>query len=430
MPKKTTIYLPKYIRFMIQYIFSSFFFFFLVLFAYIKIRYPFWNNQPVFHSYDYWRFFYSVPYIIYKYRPVKTKYCDFHQIETVSYVECSQLVKQNVINLLQCYYIPSEKILHTITEKEVDSILTGTNEPCYISTFNEKIIQKNGEQGTSILVNPESIGCITSRPYKMFYRPTLTEQVYTSEPLYFMDYLCVKRERDVKKLNRILLQTHEYNQRTKNPDVLISLIKKEIDLFQGVIPVVKYNTSTYYIPILHQVSLPTDCELIKIDPTNIHILTDYLYDMTHNHYENTENMFDMCILQDTSYYLSQIKAGITHIYCLRQKKHVFGIYFFKNTYTEYEDIEGNVLMFSSSIKNTSDNNVYYSGFINSMYKILKQKQNKYKMLMIENIGHNNHIIPLWETYNRPIFDNKTAYYLYNFIYPCSPLLPERTLIII
>mgnify|MGYP001418088894 CR=1 FL=1 len=27
------------------------------------------------------------------------------------------------------------------------------------------------------------------------------------------------------------------------------------------------------------------------------------------------------------------------------------------------------------------------------------------------------------------FDNKTAYYLYNFIYPCSPLLPERTLII-
>ena len=49
--------------------------------------------------------------------------------------------------------------------------------------------------------------------------------------------------------------------------------------------------------------------------------------------------------------------------------------------------------------------------------------------MIENIGHNNHILPLWETYNRPIFDNKTAYYLYNFIYPCSPLLSERTLII-
>ena len=86
-------------------------------------------------------------------------------------------------------------------------------------------------------------------------------------------------------------------------------------------------------------------------------------------------------------------------------------------------------MFSTSIKNISDNNVYYSGFINSMCKILKEKQNKYKMLMIENIGHSNHIVSLWDLYNKPTFDNKTAYYLYNFIYPCSPLLPEKTLII-
>ena len=414
---------------MIQYIFSSLFFFFLVLFAYIKIRYPFWNNQPVFHTYDYWRYFYSVPYIIYKYRPVKTKYCDFHQIETVPYSECSQHTKQNLVNLLQCYYIPSEKILHTITEKEIDTILTGTNDPCYVSVFQEKIIQNKGEHETSIIVSQEPTGCVTSRPYKLFYRPTLTEKVYTSDLLYFIDYLCVKREQDAKKLNRMLLQTHEYNQRIKNSDVLVSLIKKEIDLFEGVIPVVKYDTSTYYLPVLHPISLPPDCELIKIDSTNIHILTDYLYNMTHNNYDNVENMFDMCILQDTSYYLSQIKAGIQHIYCLRHKEHVYGIYFFKNTYTEYEDIEGKVLMFSMSIKNISDNNVYYSGFINSMCKIIIEKQNQYKMLMIENIGHSNHITSLWELYNKPIFVNKTAYYLYNFIYPCSPLLPEKTLII-
>jgi len=414
---------------MIQYIFSSLFFFFLVLFAYIKIRYPFWNTQPVFHTYDYWRYFYSVPYIIYKYRPVKTKYCDFHQVETVPYSECSQHMKQSLVNLLQCYYIPSEKILHTITEKEVDTILTGTNEPCYLSLFHEKVVQSSEGKEPQIIVNPDPTGCITSRPYKLFYRPTLTEQVYTSELLYFIDYLCVKRERDVKKLNRVLLQTHEYNQRTNNADVLLSLIKKEIDLFEGVIPVVEYNTLTYYIPVLHPIALPSDCELIKIEATNLHILTDYLYNMTHNTYDTDITMFDICIMQDTSYYLSQIKSGILHVYCLRHKEHVYGFYFYKNTYTEYEDIEGNVLMFSTSIKNISDNHVYYSGFINSMCKIMKEKQNKYKMLMIENIGHSNHIVSLWELYNKPIFDNNTAYYLYNFIYPCSPLLPERTLII-
>ena len=85
---------------MIQYIFSSLFFFTLVLLAYIKIKYPFWNIQPVFHSYDYWRFFYSIPYIVYKYRPVKTKYCDFQQIETTNYSDCSLTIKNKLINLI------------------------------------------------------------------------------------------------------------------------------------------------------------------------------------------------------------------------------------------------------------------------------------------------------------------------------------------
>jgi hypothetical protein len=413
---------------MIQYIFSSLFFFFLVLFAYIKIRYPFWNNQPVFHTYDYWRYFYSIPYIIYKYRPVKTKYCDFHQVETTNYSECSQHIKTKLVNLLQCYYIPSEKILHTITEKEIDTLLTGTNEPCYVSLFHEKVIQNIGEQEQQILINPEPSGGITSRPYKIFYRPTLSEPMYTQDLLYFIDYLCVKRERDAKKLSRVILQTHEYNQRRNNPNVLISLIKKEIDLFEGVIPFVKYNSITYYIPVIQPLQLLPDCLIIKIGHTNISMLTDFLYNLTHNSYENSENMFDLCILQDTAYYLSQIKAGILHVYCLQCKEHVYGVYFFKNTYTEYEDIEGNVLMFSSSIKNIPDNNLFYSGFINSVYHIMKEKK-QYKMLMIENIGHNSFIIPIWNTYNTPIFNNDTAYYLYNFIYPSSPLLAERSLIL-
>lgn len=412
---------------MIQYIFSSLFFFFLVLFAYIKIRYPFWNNQPVFHTYDYWRYFYSVPYVIYKYRPVKTKFCDFNQIETASYTECSQESINKMVNLLQCYYIPSERIIHTITEDEMNTILTGMSEPSYISLFHDKLIQNNGELDVKVLINPEPNGCITSRPYKIFYRPTLTESVYTSDSVYFIDFLCVKRERDVKKINRQLLQTHEYNQRTKNPNVLISLIKKEIDLFEGIIPLVKYKTLSYYIPVLRFTELPPDFQIIRIESSNISILTDYLYNITHNNYKDVENMFDFCILQDTSYYLSLIKKRIIHIYCLKMKEHVYGVYFFKNMYTEYEDIEGNVLMFSTSIKNTNNNNLFYTGFLNSLYQIMKETNN-FKIITIENIGHNSIIVPLWELYNTPFFNNDTAYYLYNFIYPCSPLLAEKTLI--
>lgn len=412
---------------MIQYILSSLFFCMLVLLAYIKIKYPFWNIQPVFHSYDYWRFFNSIPYVIYKYRPVKTKYCDFQQIETTNYSDCSLSLKNEMINLLQCHYIPSEKILHTITVNDIDTIFTGINGPSYISLFYDKIIQTEGEQGINVLINPVPSGCVTSRSYTMFYRPTLSETTYMYDVVYFIDYLCVSRERDRKKLNRVLLQTHEYNQRVNNPNVLISLLKKEIDLFEGVIPLVKYNTLSYYIPPIHSYKLPPEFQVVPIESNNIHILTDYLYSLTHTSYNTVDSLFDMCILQETSYYLSQIKAGLVHIYCLRHKEHVYGIYFFKNTYTEYEDIEGSMLMFSTSIKNINNNEVFYTGFLNSLFHLLK-KNKKYKMLLVENIGHNQYVLQYWSLYNKPIFNTSSAYYLYNFIYPSSPLLSNRTLI--
>lgn len=412
---------------MIQYIFSSLFFFVLVLFAYIKIKYPFWNNQPVFHTYDYWRFFYSIPFIVYKYRPVKTKYCDFHQIETTNYIDSPQSIKNKIVNLLQCYYIPSEKILHMITCDDLDTIFTGINEPSYISLFYDKIIQNNEGQAPNILVNTEPSGCITSRAYKMFYRPTLSETSYMMNSIYFIDYLCVSRERDRKKLNRMLLQTHEYNQRINNPNILISLLKKEVELFEGIIPLVKFNTTTYNIPNVLFYKLPSGFQVIQIESSNVNVITDYLYNLTHNNYNNNEHIFDICIIQDTSYYLSQVKSGNMYIYCLQHREHIYGVYFFKNTHTEYEDIDGKVLLFSTSIKNVNNNEVFYIGFLRSMYHLLK-KNKQYKLLMIENIGHSSDILAYWDLYNKPIFNNATAYYLYNFIYPSSPLLSNRSLI--
>ena len=414
---------------MIQYIFTSLFFFFLVLFAYIKIRYPFWNIQPVFHTYDYWRYFYSIPFIIYKYRPVKTKFCDFHQVETYSYIECSPKHKRDVINLLQCYYISSEKILYTVREEDIDLILSGTNESTYVSLFYEKIFQTAGEGETKMIVNSHPIGCITSRPYKMFYRPTLVEDCYTDILIYMIDYLCVHRERDQAKINRTLLQTHEYNQRIKNPDILVSLLKKEIDLFDGVIPLVRYQTNTYYIPKINESVLPAHFIVARIEDTNKDMLTDFLYNQTHTTYENMPCLFDICIMQDTAYYLSLVKRGLMHIYCMYCKEHVYGLYFYKDTTSQYEYVDGTAVQLVSSIMNTTNDLLFNAGFLHSISQLTKYK-NDYNLVMIENIGHNITIDAYWNSKNTPIFSNSTAYYLYNMVYPCSPLLPERCMIIL
>ena len=65
----------------------------------------------------------------------------------------------------------------------------------------------------------------------MFYKSTLHEFHYEKLSIYFIDYLCIHRQEKQKELNRKLLQTHEYNQRLFNPNIKVSLIKKEMDFF-------------------------------------------------------------------------------------------------------------------------------------------------------------------------------------------------------
>ena len=80
----------------------------------------------------------------------------------------------------------------------------------------------------------------------------------------FVDYLCVNRKQNQKKVYRELLQTHEYNTRILNKNVQCSLIKKEIELFEGIIPFVNYNTFTYKLRNNRVEKLPTHCFIVKL----------------------------------------------------------------------------------------------------------------------------------------------------------------------
>ena len=81
-----------------QYCAISLFFTIIGIFMYIKIKYPFWNIQPVYHTYDFVRGFISSPFIIQTRYPMKTKYCDFISVETVSYVDIDEPHKKMFVD--------------------------------------------------------------------------------------------------------------------------------------------------------------------------------------------------------------------------------------------------------------------------------------------------------------------------------------------
>jgi len=427
---------------MIEYILLTISLTYITIYAYIKLSFPFWNNQPVFHTYDYWRFFYYTPFVVYKYRPMKTKFCEFNQIKTYQYLDSTTQQRKDVCQLLQSNYILNDRILITTTAKDLDAEYTGHSEPAFLSIYSEKKYEFTAlhrqvdptfaEQYNDITEALKPIGCVLSKPIHFYYRENIEHNVYTQMPIYYIDVICAKRELDQKKLNRQLLQTHEYNQRFKNPNILCSLIKKEIDLFDGVIPLIEYNTYVFYLRNLTFPPLPAHFHITHIDIEHTDILTDFLYEQTHLDLTLSKKHFDIMVLSDMGNLIALIKQNLLYAYCLRNGSHIYGFYFLKDAKMQYEDIDGDTLQLVGSVMNCDSVKLFYDGLLHSMHDIIKKRKrnlSQYKMLLFEAIGDNTILLQLWRERNTPVFTNKTAYYTFNLIYPGSPMVAERCLVL-
>lgn len=407
---------------MIEYILLVTFSIVIIIFAYIKLKYPFWNNQPVYHTYDFWRGLYSIPFSIYKYRPMKTKFCDFENIKTYSYLECTNEQIENFVNMLQCYYFSSESIIHNLQKDDLYSYLTGQNESSYISFYNEPVYAViNGDVAQST----RTLGIISSRCASMMHR---MGPEYKETPVYFVDFLCINREHDHKKISRKLLQTHEYNQRIKNPIVSVSLIKKEADLFEGVVPFIQYKTYTFALRNISVPNLPKNVELIGINNENLDIVFDFLHVQKTADFKYFPCMFDVFMVPDMGNLIAMIKQRVFYVFCLRRSKEVLGVYFLKDTKTQFEAADGGTLQLVGSIYNIQSIQTFYLGFLHSLKRVIKLNP-QFKILVFENLGHNMILFNNWRDKHTPIFENLAAYYLFNFIYPGSPISSERALIV-
>jgi len=433
---------------MLQYLFIVVVVTMVIVFVVIKIKYPFWNLQPVFHTYDLWRYFYRTPFYIYKYRPIKTKWCDFAHISTEPFTECSPTLKKDLVNLLQCFFIPSDRILHLITLSDLENIMSGYNEPVYVSVFMEEELTLTEESTLPLplpspLPSPLSLAlvpkqvvkaCVFSKPVTLFYRPTLVEPEFTEEPLYYLDLLTVttrKNEEKRQKVTRNLIQTHEYNQRTLNPEIRATLLRKEVTLFDGVIPFIRFKTSTYHIRNIRFPALPSGTRLLKMTTENLDLLYDFLTMIKGSGTGPGQSMFDAIIVPDLGALLVQIKSGLLHVFCLCIGEHTLAIYFFRDNLLLYEDLleQGNTIHCFATVSNTENDEAFYLGFLHSI-QMINQAPKKYTMILFDEIGHTNRLLEEWRQRNSPLFINQAAYYLYNLVVPCSPFNSVKTLFIV
>ena len=379
-------------------------FVFLVLFcifrtAYIKIRYPFWNIQPVFHTYDHWRYLYQTPFIISR-SLNQTKFCDF-QVKTYSYIDTTLEQRAKWVDLLRCYYIPSDRIVFTITESILHDYMTGSD-PAYVSFFQETRANELGP-----------IGCISSRPVDLYLGSSKI-------PGYFWDFICSKRECKTRNLTRKLIQTHEYNQRLHTAR-FVSLFKKEVHLCEGIVPLTTYPIYTFYIKNEPVPDLPMG--------TYIDSKADWTIDKS----------FRFHGIADAGILANMIKNKQLYICCLKVTTNILAYYFFKDANVQYEtsqaEMDCNTLVFTASMRTQECSDaLFFLGFMHSMKTIFKNsskrhgKRGPYTMLLFESISHNVELLENWKARNEVLSQHDAAYYLYNMVFPRS--LPKDVFILV
>jgi hypothetical protein len=380
-----------------QYVFLFLVFSIAVYFLYTRIRYPFWSHMPISHTYDIVQF--SDGDI--KSVPKRNKFTNTNQIKTASFFELDDDKQKSVTDILNCFYIPSDVIFSTVSPEILKTRLSGHLGTPFVSA------------------DPSfAIGCAISYPVNIFQGPITTVANYLA-------YLATDRKNNI---SRALISTHDFNARSKNPQVNSTIYKKHVGQCAGAKPLIEFKTSVFYINVEGQASatMGSAAHIIQIYKQNWNLMQDY--------YDSLPVMFDFVAIIDIGALSARVDANQLFIYAYRINTQIMALYFIEDMNTLYENVAdygGKTLSLMASINNIAESDgtaVFYNGFVEAIHKISKQNRD-YKMIVIDDVGHNAQIIEYTKKTKPTIFETEGGYYWINRRVD-EPINRGRTLIMV
>ena len=384
----------------IHYIISFGILIILLIFIYIRIKNKFWAIQPVFHIYDI-GYMIKAPGIINDVLPEQNKYTNFKNIETIVFSELTSLQTQRFINLIKSYYLQNKDNIFSPNPENIISYFNGHNDKSFISFYNEDNHMIDFNKGTTI-TDKKIIGVMTSRPVYIVINNGCKEAKFRA---YYVDYLCVDQLHRKKGIAPQLIQTHHYNQRRINKNIVISLFKREEEL-TGIVPLCVY--STFGFPVItwtKPYELSAQYSLLEINSQNFRYLFDFI--------SISGKKFDIIINSEVTNIIDLIKTKNIFIYVIMIDDVIVSAYFFRNSCVQIEKGMEVLSCFASICD--CDENIFIQGFKISFWKI--SSENYFGFSAIEDISDNNIIINNIKNKTKPLVISPTAYFFYNFGYP-------------
>jgi hypothetical protein len=371
-----------------------------IIYLYIRVKYGFWVLQPVFHVYDY-SYMIKPPGIIDSSLPTKNKYTNFREIDTIIFSGLTSIQQQRFVNLIKANYLQNKDNIFSPQSENIMPYFIGHNDKSFISFFYKDDHMLDLKKGTMI-TDRKIIGAITSRPLHITINNGDKDAKF---PAYYVDYLCVDKLHRKKGIAPQLIQTHNYNQRHLNKNIVVSLFKREDEL-TGIVPLCVY--STYGFPVDKWTKPPDlsgEYKLIEINQQNFRFIHDFI--------QINSNNFDIIISVEATNIIELIKTKNIFVYAILCDEEIVCCYFFRKSCVEVEKGMEVLSCFASICD--CEHNVFIQGFKISFWKIAAE--NYFGFSAIENVSHNDLLIENIMLKTKPSIISPTAYFFYNFAYP-------------
>lgn len=371
---------------MILYIFLFLCLIILLFQIYIKIKYPFWSRQPVFHYHNLYYWLFPCGKLDYEFKI--NKYFE-STIQFIEYKDMTDKKKALICRFLRENYAPYTFEYYNPPNNGIINYLEGHNRACYISIYD-------------IL---DTKGTITSIPFEVFMDKEMIN-------MYYIDFLCVKKKYRNKGYASKIIYSHVFNTHNTK-ETTVSIFKREGNL-SSYVPLTVYNS--YIFDTKHWVKNASfqdnKYQLINMKNANMSILNDIFEEIFDT------NIFD-CVYKSNINNLSiLIENNHLLIFVLMIDNIPCATYIYKNNYVSYEN--SICIDLIGSYSNTSDE-LFTMGYLNTLAKL--SNSIRYDYLLIENISH-NHIL-LKKVLERYSFKYKVdmGYYFYNYV--STPFLSSK-----
>jgi len=363
---------------MILYIIYILIIIYFLFVAFIKFKFRFWANQPVFHVYNFLYWIYPCGVIQVKQPPI-TNFYD-NKILTRKWQDFSYIKKELFYNLIKSHFLNKKKEKYNPPRYAVMDYFNEHNNNCYLS-----LLKKN-----NIIISG-----ITSRPLNA----TLNKNNIIVN---YVDFLCIHKSYRKKGLAQNIIYSHYFNVR-KDKTSSIFLFKREGSI-NFIVPLTIYIANVFSLKYLK------DLDLNLLSDTTCHLVNNLNFSLFLNFFQEIKNNFKCFITPDVSHIKHLVSKKLLFIFLIMKGTKPIATYIYRIPFITYEKKQS-IELISSYYKPE-----YYDEYIKSFKNTINliNKQLSIDILILEkisnNIDLNNFLIQKYSI----LWKCPMAYFLYNF----------------